>query len=63
MEGNQLPAMTSGALGLELDYLNVKNNFMHPLFWKENTQNQPQVCLHFTSFIFVFNCHFHKDAF
>ena len=26
-----------------LNYLNVKNNFMHPLFWKENTQNQPQV--------------------
>ncbi|KAK3095277.1 hypothetical protein FSP39_012616 [Pinctada imbricata] len=42
MEGNQLPAMPCGALLLDLFYLNVKNNFMHPLFWKENTQNQPQ---------------------
>ncbi|XP_060070630.1 leucine-rich repeat-containing protein 63-like [Ylistrum balloti] len=42
MEGNQLPAMPCGALLLELNYLNVKNNFMHPLFWKENTRNQPQ---------------------
>jgi len=45
LEGNQLPAMPCGALLLELNYLNVKNNFMHPLFWKENTRNQPQVCL------------------
>lgn len=43
MEGNQLPAMPCGALLLDLFYLNVKNNFMHPLFWKEHTQNQPQV--------------------
>jgi len=42
-EGNQLPAMPSGALRLDLDRLNVKNNFMHPLFWHENTHNEPQV--------------------
>ncbi|KAK6195404.1 hypothetical protein SNE40_000842 [Patella caerulea] len=42
LEGNQLPAMPSGALKLNLQYLNVKNNFMHPLFWKENTYNEPQ---------------------
>lgn len=42
MEGNQLPAMPSGALRLDLDRLNVKNNFMHPLFWHENTHNDPQ---------------------
>ncbi|XP_052216236.1 leucine-rich repeat-containing protein 63-like isoform X1 [Dreissena polymorpha] len=42
MEGNQLPAMPSGALRLDLDRLNVKNNFMHPLFWHENTHNEPQ---------------------
>ena len=43
MEGNQLPAMPAGALRLDLDRLNVKNNFMHPLFWHENTHNEPQV--------------------
>jgi hypothetical protein len=43
VEGNQLPAMPSGALRLDLDRLNVKNNFMHPLFWHENTHNEPQV--------------------
>lgn len=42
LEGNQLPAMPSGALRLDLDRLNVKNNFMHPLFWHENTHNEPQ---------------------
>ncbi|KAL3847912.1 hypothetical protein ACJMK2_018802 [Sinanodonta woodiana] len=42
LEGNQLPAMPSGALRLHLDFLNVKNNYMHPLFWRENTQNEPQ---------------------
>lgn len=42
LEGNQLPAMPSGALRLDLDHLNVKNNFMHPLFWHENTHNEPQ---------------------
>ncbi|XP_060573580.1 leucine-rich repeat-containing protein 63-like isoform X2 [Ruditapes philippinarum] len=42
VEGNQLPAMPSGALRLDLDRLNVKNNFMHPLFWHENTHNEPQ---------------------
>jgi hypothetical protein len=40
MEGNQLPAMTSGALGLELDYLNVKNNFMHSKMRKDNGRRQ-----------------------
>lgn len=45
LEGNQLPAMPSGALRLDLDRLNVKNNFMHPLFWHENTHNEPQVML------------------
>ncbi|ESO92913.1 hypothetical protein LOTGIDRAFT_232977 [Lottia gigantea] len=42
IEGNQLPAMPCGALTLNLQYLNVKNNFMHPLFWKEHTDNMPQ---------------------
>ena len=35
--------MPSGALRLDLDVLNVKNNFMHPLFWQESTKNEPQV--------------------
>ncbi|KAL5005485.1 hypothetical protein ScPMuIL_018941 [Solemya velum] len=42
VDGNQLPALPCGALHLNLMYLGVRNNFMHPLFWKENTQNEPQ---------------------
>ena len=38
--------MPSGALRLDLDVLNVKNNFMHPLFWQESTKNEPQVGTH-----------------
>ena len=46
VEGNQLPALSYGCLKLpNLKYLRVRNNFMHPLFWKESTQNQPQVYL------------------
>ncbi|XP_071511291.1 uncharacterized protein [Diadema antillarum] len=43
LEGNQIAALPSGMLKLrELKYLRVINNFMHPLFWKENSQNNPQ---------------------
>ncbi|XP_006825000.1 uncharacterized protein LOC100367292 [Saccoglossus kowalevskii] len=43
LEGNQLAALPSNALKFRyLRYLKVKNNFMHPLFWKENSTNQPQ---------------------
>ena len=54
-EGNQLPAMPVGALKLkEMKYLRVRNNFMHPLFWRENTKNEPQVGNTYqTSFIFA----------
>lgn len=35
--------MPCGALKLRsLRYLRVYNNFMHPLFWKENSHNEPQ---------------------
>ena len=44
MEGNQLAAMPCTALKLrKLRYLRVTNNFMHPLLWRENSQNEPQV--------------------
>ncbi|XP_071797975.1 uncharacterized protein [Asterias amurensis] len=43
LEGNQLPGMPCSALKLrKLRYLRVTNNFMHPLFWKENSRNEPQ---------------------
>lgn len=43
LEGNQLAALPCGMLKLrELRYLRVINNFMHPLLWKENSQNNPQ---------------------
>ena len=44
VEGNQLCALPCGALQLpSLKYLNVKNNYMHPLFWQEHSRNSPQV--------------------
>ncbi|XP_078614118.1 uncharacterized protein LOC144883440 isoform X2 [Branchiostoma floridae x Branchiostoma japonicum] len=43
LEGNQLAAMPCGALKLRrLKHLKVKNNFMHPLLWKENAEKMPQ---------------------
>ncbi|XP_043927515.1 leucine-rich repeat-containing protein 63 [Protopterus annectens] len=42
VEGNELPALPCGALQLPLKQLRVQNNYMHPLFWKFNSQNQPQ---------------------
>ena len=43
LEGNQLGALPMGALSLNLKYLRITNNFMHPLLWRETTNNQPQV--------------------
>ncbi|XP_066267668.1 uncharacterized protein [Branchiostoma lanceolatum] len=43
LEGNQLAAMPCGSLKLRrLKHLKVKNNFMHPLLWKENAEKMPQ---------------------
>ncbi|XP_064638734.1 leucine-rich repeat-containing protein 63-like isoform X2 [Lineus longissimus] len=52
LEGNQLPAMPCGALKLKLRYLRVANNFMHPLFWEENTKNNPQRLLDLSALAF-----------
>ena len=44
LEGNELPAMPAGALKLrELSELNVRRNFMHPVFWSDFSRNEPQV--------------------
>ena len=44
VEGNQLGALPCGALQLtSLKYLNIKNNYVHPLFWQEHSRNSPQV--------------------
>ncbi|KAK3787875.1 hypothetical protein RRG08_022168 [Elysia crispata] len=43
LEGNQIPALPAKCLDMiSLSHVNVRNNFMHPLFWKENTHNKPQ---------------------
>ncbi|XP_015766438.1 PREDICTED: uncharacterized protein LOC107345249 [Acropora digitifera] len=42
LEGNQLGALPMGALSLNLKYLRITNNFMHPLLWRETANNQPQ---------------------
>ncbi|GFO40033.1 leucine-rich repeat-containing protein 63 [Plakobranchus ocellatus] len=43
LEGNQIPALPAKCLDMmSLTHVNVRNNFMHPLFWKENTRNKPQ---------------------
>ncbi len=44
MEGNELIALPFGFLKLRrIKLLLVRNNYMHPLLWKENTRDQPQV--------------------
>ncbi|XP_046336914.1 uncharacterized protein LOC124118719 isoform X1 [Haliotis rufescens] len=42
VEGNQLPALPGSACRLSLRSVNVRNNLMHPLFWRDSTKNQPQ---------------------
>ncbi|KAL9965787.1 hypothetical protein ACROYT_G029634 [Oculina patagonica] len=42
LEGNQLGALPVGALYLNLKYLRINNNFIHPLLWRESATNQPQ---------------------
>lgn len=52
VEGNQLAAMPAGALRLKhLAELNVRRNFMHPVFWPDFTRNQPQV-----HFVVLYSC-------
>ncbi|XP_072039785.1 uncharacterized protein [Amphiura filiformis] len=56
VEGNQIPAMPSGALKLRrLRYLRVFNNFMHPLFWKDNSHNEPQRLTDLSAVVFTEN--------
>jgi len=41
IEGNQIPALPASMVSMEkLHYVNMRNNFMHPLFWKENSINK-----------------------
>ncbi|XP_039255800.2 uncharacterized protein LOC120332587 [Styela clava] len=42
VEGNELPGLPCGLLRLNLFRIRVRNNFMSPLFWKENAKNDPQ---------------------
>ncbi|KAK7090541.1 leucine-rich repeat-containing protein 63-like [Littorina saxatilis] len=46
VEGNMLPALPAGVLCLRLVGVRVKNNLMHPLFWKEHTRKEPQRLMH-----------------
>lgn len=42
VEGNELAGLPCGLLRLNLFRIRVRNNFMNPLFWKENSANDPQ---------------------
>ncbi|XP_076809144.1 uncharacterized protein LOC143452165 [Clavelina lepadiformis] len=42
VEGNELPGLPCGLLRLNLSRVRIRNNFMSPLFWKENSTNSPQ---------------------
>ncbi|XP_074657962.1 uncharacterized protein LOC141910963 [Tubulanus polymorphus] len=53
VDGNQLPALPCGALKLNLKYIRVANNYMHPLFWEENTRNQPVRLVDIAANIFI----------
>lgn len=43
VEGNQLSGLPYPAAALSLTHLFTGDNLMHPLLWRENTRNQPQV--------------------
>ena len=44
LEGNQLTSLPAPMLRLRhLRHLGVRNNYMHPLFWRENSKNTAQV--------------------
>nr|XP_013803759.1 PREDICTED: leucine-rich repeat-containing protein 63 [Apteryx mantelli mantelli] len=55
IEGNQLSALPSGVLNLPLKCLRIKNNFIHPLLWSEQNQNQPQKLTHLAALCFSRN--------
>ncbi|MBN3277696.1 LRC63 protein, partial [Polyodon spathula] len=55
VEGNELCALPCGALNLPIRQLRISNNYMHALFWEENSQNQPQRLLHLAALIFAQN--------
>ncbi|XP_055500807.1 leucine-rich repeat-containing protein 63-like isoform X2 [Leucoraja erinacea] len=42
VEGNELGSLPTGLLEVPLKHIRVHNNYMHPLLWEENKQNQPQ---------------------
>ncbi|XP_046854376.1 leucine-rich repeat-containing protein 63-like [Xenia sp. Carnegie-2017] len=46
VEGNELGALPTGLLLLNLRHLRMVNNFTHPLFWRETTCNGPQRLFH-----------------
>ncbi|XP_015707261.1 leucine-rich repeat-containing protein 63 isoform X1 [Coturnix japonica] len=54
-EGNQLSALPSGVLSLPLKFLGIENNFIHPLLWNEEIQNQPQKLIHLAALCFSTN--------
>ncbi|XP_036600812.1 leucine-rich repeat-containing protein 63 [Trichosurus vulpecula] len=42
LDGNELTSLPPGILKLSPDNFTVENNFLHPLFWKENSINDAQ---------------------
>ncbi|XP_060091461.1 leucine-rich repeat-containing protein 63 [Heteronotia binoei] len=53
VEGNLLYALPCGILKLPLKCLKVENNFLHPFFWRELEQLQPQRLTDMASLCFV----------
>lgn len=43
IEGNRLTGLPVTILPLPITHMILGNNLMHPLLWKENARNQPQV--------------------
>ncbi|XP_078265533.1 uncharacterized protein lrrc63 isoform X2 [Rhinoraja longicauda] len=55
VEGNELGSLPSGLLQLPLKHIRVHNNYMHPLLWEENVQNQPQHLIDLAALSFTKN--------
>ncbi|XP_007889934.1 leucine-rich repeat-containing protein 63 isoform X1 [Callorhinchus milii] len=54
-EGNELFALPQGLLKLHLKQIRLEGNFLHPLLWKENSQNKPQKLSHLAARVFTRN--------
>ncbi|XP_052506324.1 leucine-rich repeat-containing protein 63 [Budorcas taxicolor] len=55
VDGNELTSFPHGILKLNLKKILFENNFTNPIFWKENSMNNPQHLTQITALFFLKN--------